>query len=139
MRQWNGFESRPMAAPNAERRTGPSETTLAGEVAALQRRVADLQTACEKAQRSEAAIRLAIAGLRSGLNGPLSVLVARVDLMLLEAGDRGFPVSALEDLLMLQRHLERLCRAAEVVIPVDEPDRDGLFDLNGRNGHPADP
>jgi hypothetical protein len=59
--------------------------------------------------------------------------------MLLEAGDRGFPVSALEDLLMLQRHLERLCRAAEVVIPVDEPDRDGLFDLNGRNGHPADP
>ena len=139
MRQWNGFESQPMAAPNVEQRTGPPESTLAGEVAGLRRQVADLQTACEKARLSEDAMRLAFASLRSGLNEPLSVLVPFVDLMLLEAEERKLPPIALEDLAMLQRHLERLCRAAAIVVPVVEPDRDGLFDLNRRNGHRADP
>lgn len=118
MRQWNGFESQSTNAPNA------------GEVGGLRRRVADLLTACEKAKLSETAMRLAIAGLRSELNEPLSVLVPLVDLMLLEAEERELPRTVLEDLAILQRHLQRLCRAAEAVVTVDEPDRGGLFDLN---------
>lgn len=72
---------------------------------------------------------LAIAGLRSGFNEPLSVLVPLVDLMLLEAEDRRLPLAVLADLATLRRHLERLSRAAAVV-SVAEPDRDGFFDLN---------
>jgi signal transduction histidine kinase len=108
-----------------------SESTPGGEIAELRRLVAALRTACEKAQLRETAMRLAIAGLRSEFNEPLSVLVPLVDLMLLEAEERALPLAVLEDLATLQRYLERLRRAAEAVVPVDEPDRDGLFDLNG--------
>jgi hypothetical protein len=133
MRQWNGFESQSTNAPDAEQRTGSPESTLAGEVARVRR---DLQTAYEKAQLRGAAMRLAIAGLRSGLNRPLSVLVPLVDLMLLEAEERELPLGVREDLATLQRHLERLCRAAEVVVPVDEPDGSRQLDLNGDRPHP---
>jgi signal transduction histidine kinase len=106
-----------------------SESTPGDELGELRRRVLDLQTAYETAQRSEAAMSLAIAGLRRGFNEPLSVLVPLVDLMLLEAEDRRLPLAVLADLATLRRHLERLCRAAAVV-SVDAPDRGGLFDLN---------
>jgi hypothetical protein len=133
MRHWTGFESQATNAPGAEQSTSPSESMLAGEVARLRR---DLQTAYEEAQRSGAAMRLAIAGVRSGLNRPLSVLVPLVDLMLLEAEERELPLGVRKDLAVLQRHLDRLCRAAEVVVPVDEPDRGGPFDLNGDRADP---
>jgi hypothetical protein len=76
-------------------------------------------------------MRLAITGLRRELNGPLSVLVPRVDLMLQEAEEHELPPTVLEDLAVLQRHLERLCRvdeaaAAAIVLP-------------GRNGPQAPP
>jgi signal transduction histidine kinase len=108
-----------------------SESTPGGdELAELRRRGADLQAACEKAQQNEAVMRLAIAGLRRELIGRLSVLVPLVGLMLLEAKEHEHPLTLLEDLARLQRNLERLCRAADVVGPVDEPDGGELFDLN---------
>jgi signal transduction histidine kinase len=113
-------------------------SALADEVAVLRRRVADLQTACDEAQLSKAAMRLAIAGLRRELNGPLSVLVPRVDLMLQEAEERELPRTVLEDLAVLQRHLERLCRVAEVLAAA-EPDRGGLVDLNAVRANPGEP
>jgi hypothetical protein len=64
-------------------------------------------------------------GLRSELIGPLSVLVPLVGLMLLEAQEHGLPAAFLEDLAVLQRHLERLCRAAEVAIPTAGHNGDG--------------
>jgi signal transduction histidine kinase len=106
-----------------------SESTPGDELGELRRRVLDLQTAYETARRSEAAMSLAIAGLRRRFNEPLSVLVPLVDLMLLEAEDRLLPLAVLADLATLKRNLERLCRAAAVA-SVDEPDREGLFDLN---------
>jgi hypothetical protein len=133
MRQGNGFESQSANAPGAEQRTDSSESTLAGEVARLSR---DLQTAYEKAHLRGAAMRLAIAGLRSRLNRPLSVLVPLVDLMLLEAEERELPLGVGEDLATLQRHLECLCRAAEVVVLVDEPDGSRQLDLNGYRADP---
>ena len=89
-------------------------------------------------------MRLAIAGLRGELNGPLSVLVLLVDVMLLEAEERELPLTDREDLVMLQRHLQRLCRAADVVVPADEPDSAGAGTTSivlppGQNGHRADP
>lgn len=77
-------------------------------------------------------MRLAVAGLRRELNRPLSVLIPLVDLVLLEAEERGLPPAVLKDLAVLQRHLERLCRAAEVAVPAAVPDldKDGLFDLD---------
>jgi two-component system, NtrC family, sensor kinase len=117
-------------APNPGQRTGAPASALASELAALRGRVADLQTACEKAQLSEAAMRLAIAGLRRELNGPLSVLVLRVDLLLQEAAEHELPLNVVKDLAVLQRHLERLCRVEEVAAAAAEPDRGGLFDLN---------
>jgi hypothetical protein len=133
MRQGNGFESPSKNAPGAEQHTGSPESTLAGEVARLRK---DLQTAYEKAQLRGAAMRLDIAELRSRLNRRLSVLVPLVDLMLVEAEERELPLGVREDLATLQRHLECLCRAAEVVVPVDEPDRRGQFDLNGYRADP---
>jgi hypothetical protein len=67
-----------------------------------------------------ASLEMARHGLRNGLNGPLSVLVPLVDLMLLEAAELELPLTVLKDLETLQRHLERLCRAAEVVVAADE-------------------
>jgi two-component system, NtrC family, sensor kinase len=119
-----------MNAPNPGQRTGAPASALASELAALRGRVADLQTACEKAQLSEAAMRLAIAGLRRELNAPLSVLVLRVDLLLQEAAEHELPLNVVKDLAVLQRHLERLCRVEEVAAAAAEPDRGGLFDLN---------
>lgn len=107
-----------------------STSAPGGEVAELRRLVANLRTAYEKAQLRETAMRLAITGLRSEFNEPLSVLVPLADLMLLEAEEGELPPTVLEDLATLRRHLERLCRAVEAVVPVDEPDRDELFDLN---------
>jgi hypothetical protein len=114
------------------------DSTLGGELADLRRRVADLQTACEKAQRSEAEMRLAIASLRSELNQTLGVLVPLVDLMLLEAEERGFPPADLKDLAVLQRHLERLCREAEVAIPALDDSTTWTILLPGRNGSGPD-
>ena len=119
-----------MNTPNPEQRAAAPATGLASEVAALRGRVADLQTAYENAQLSEAAMRLAITDLRCELNRPLSVLVLRVDLMLQEATEHGLPLNVVEDLTVLQRHLERLCRVEEVAVAAAEPDRGGLFDLN---------
>jgi signal transduction histidine kinase len=103
----------------------------ADEIAALRSWVAGLQTACDEAQRSEAAMRLVIAGFRRELNGPLSVLVPRVDLLIQEAEEHELPLTVREDLAVLQRHLERLCRLEQqVVVAAAEPDRDGLVDLN---------
>jgi signal transduction histidine kinase len=115
----------------------PPDSTLGGELADLRRRVAALQTACEKAQRSEAEMRRAIAGLRSELNQSLGVLVPLVDLMLLEAEERGLPPADLKDLAVLQRHLERLCREAVVAIPAVD---DGTWTmlLTGHNGSGPD-
>ena len=77
-------------------------------------------------------MRLAIAGLRREINRPLSVLVPLVDLVLLEAEERGLPLAVLKDLAVLWRHLERLRRAAEVAMPAAVPDldKDSLFDLD---------
>jgi hypothetical protein len=80
-----------MNAPNPGEGMVTAASALADEVAVLRRRVADLQTACDEAQLGKAAMRLAIAGLRRELNGPLSVLVPRVDLMLQEAEERELP------------------------------------------------
>jgi signal transduction histidine kinase len=92
--------------------------------------MADLQTAREKALLSEAAMRLALAGLKRELNGPLSVLVLRVDLMLQEAEPHELPNIVQDDLAVLQRHLERLRRAEALVAAAVEADREGVFDLN---------
>jgi signal transduction histidine kinase len=60
----------------------------------------------------------------------LSVLVPLVDLMRIEAEERDLSRPVLEDLAVLRRHLERICQAAEIVAPVDEPERGGRCDLN---------
>jgi signal transduction histidine kinase len=118
-----------MSAPGPGPQTNTSESALA-EVSALRKRMADLQTACEKALLSEAAMSLALAGLKRELNGPLSVLVLRVDLMLQEAEQHELPDIVQDDLALLQRHLERLRRVEAFVAATVEADRDGLFDLN---------
>ena len=68
-------------------------------------------------------MRLAIVGLRRELNGPLSVLLLRVDLMLQEAVEHALPLNVVEDLAVLQRHLERLCRVEKVAVAAAEDRR----------------
>jgi hypothetical protein len=68
-------------------------------------------------------MRLAIEGLRRELNGPLSVLVLRVDLMLQDAVEHELPLNVVEDLTVLQRHLERLCQVEKVAADAAEDKR----------------
>jgi hypothetical protein len=103
-------------------------SAVLSELACLRQRVAELQAAHEKARASEAAMRLAIVGLRRALNGPLSVLLLRVDLMLQEAAEHELPLSVVEDLAVLRRHLDHLCRVEEVAVAAAELERGGRFD-----------
>ena len=73
-------------------------------------------------------MRQAIVGLRRELNGPLSVLLLRVDLMLQEAAEHELPLDVVEDLAVLRRHLDRLCRVEEVAVAAAELDRGGRFE-----------
>jgi two-component system NtrC family sensor kinase len=57
-------------------------------------------------------------------------MVPLIDLMRMEALERDLPRTVSEDLAVLRRHLERVCQAAEVLVPFDELQRGGLCDLN---------
>jgi two-component system NtrC family sensor kinase len=123
----------PMSLDVPDRAGDPIASALAREVAALQRQVEDLEAAVVEARHREAAMRLSMRGLGHELNGPLSVLVSRIDLMRVEAEERGLPPPVPEDLAMLQRHVERLGRVVKVMFAVAEPGRSerALVDLNG--------
>jgi two-component system NtrC family sensor kinase len=122
----------PMSAQKPGRRAGATASPLAREVAALRSRVTDLEAARAEAQQRESAMRLTMAGLGHELNGPLSVLVSRIDLMRLEAQERVLPLPVLDDLTVLQRHVERLARVVRVVLALaasGHPER-ALVDMN---------
>jgi two-component system, NtrC family, sensor kinase len=112
---------------------GTSAPALAREVAILRGRVADLGTECAEARVREASIRLAMTSLGHELNGPLSVLVSRIDLMREEANEHGLPRTVVEDLAVIQRHVERLGRLVGVMLTHAEPGQTerALIDLNG--------
>jgi len=107
-----------------------SERTLADELAALRSRLSDLQAACEMARSSEVTMRRAMENLGEALVRPLSILVPLVDLMSLEAEEWSLSRTVLEDLAVVRRHLERVCRAAEAVVSIDNAESGGQCDLN---------
>jgi signal transduction histidine kinase len=78
-------------------------------------------------------MRLIMTGLGHELNEPLSVLVSRIDLMRMEAEEQALPHLVVEDLAVLQRHVERLGRIVKVVLALAEPGRSERtpLDLNG--------
>lgn len=71
-----------------------------------------------------------MASFRRELNRALSVLVVRVDLMLLDAEQHDLPPNVLEDLAVLQRHLERLRRLEAFLADTAEPDRGPRIELD---------
>ena len=122
----------PVSARKPGRRAGAIASPLACEVAALRSQVTDLEAACAEAQQRDSALRLTMVCLGHELNGPLSVLVSRIDLMRLEAQERVLPLPVLDDLTVLQRHVERLGRVVRVVLALAAPGRPerALVDLN---------
>lgn len=123
----------PMSVGSPGRVEGASASALAGEVAILRKRVADLDTALAEARSRETAMRLAMVNLGHELNGPLSVLVSRIDLMRMEAEELALQRAAVEDLAVLQRHVERLDRLVRVMLThagSGQTER-ALIDLNG--------
>ncbi|HET6367358.1 MAG TPA: PAS domain S-box protein [Pseudomonadales bacterium] len=75
-----------------------------------QRRV--LEQASHQAERLASLGTLA-AGVAHEINNPMGILNSRIEVMLMEASDRGFPADVVEDLQVLHRNVARVSRIAQ--------------------------
>jgi CheY-like chemotaxis protein len=125
----------PSSLPEPVSAEGAVAAKLAQEVAALRKRVADLETVCAEVHQREEAMRLTVMALGHELNGPLSVLASRIELMRWEAEERALPRPVLEDLAVMERHVERLGRLVKIVLdPARPTGPSARTDAHGSNG-----
>jgi two-component system C4-dicarboxylate transport sensor histidine kinase DctB len=94
---------------------------LVDEINALRRRIRELERAAEERARAGPAERLAaIRGLAAGfahaVNAPLGTIIARLDVMLLEAEDGSVPSTVVADLETLRRHASRIADIANELL-----------------------